>query len=90
MLAGVRIFDAASGGELIAFAGPHGDLLADAHRLYSATPQGLDLWDPATGDRLGSIPGFTPTRHHHVVGELASVDGNVMCRWRIPAVTGAH
>ncbi|HCT75313.1 MAG TPA: hypothetical protein DGT23_01705 [Micromonosporaceae bacterium] len=84
MLAGVRIFDAASGVEMNAFAGPHGDLFADAHWLYSAAPQGLEVWDPANGHRLGSIPGFTPTRHHKGAGELACVDGNRLRRWRTP------
>jgi hypothetical protein len=80
--AAVWIFDAASGVELISFAGPTGKLFADAARLYAAAPAGLELWDPVAGHRVGAIQGFVPTRHHAGAGELAVVDGQVLRRWR--------
>ncbi|HEX6684404.1 MAG TPA: hypothetical protein VF062_16500 [Candidatus Limnocylindrales bacterium] len=82
MLAGVRIFNAATGNELTSFAGPTGALFADAARLYAAAPAGLELWDPATGHRTGTILGFVPTHHHVGAGELAAVGGKALRRWR--------
>jgi hypothetical protein len=72
MLAGVRLFDAPTGTELASFAGPTGALFADRGRLYAATPDGLDVWDPFTGERTGTVPGFVPTAHHPGAGELAA------------------
>ncbi len=84
MLAGVRVFDAETGRETAAFAGPTGALFADGRRLYAAAATGLEVWDPATGERTGAVPGFVPTRHHPRAGELASADGLVLRRWRTP------
>jgi len=83
MLAGVRIFNAATGTELTSFAGPTGELFADTARLYAAAPAGLEAWDPITGHRTGTIPAFAPTRHHVGAGELATVDGGALRRWRM-------
>jgi hypothetical protein len=85
MLAGVRVFDADTGRETTAFAGPTGALFADGLRLYAAAPHGLEVWDPATGEHTGTVPGFVPTRHHRGAGELASTDGSVLRRWRTPS-----
>ncbi len=84
ILAGVRIFDAETGRETGAFVGPTGALFADGRRLYAAAPEGLEVWDPATGERTGTVPGFVPTRHHRSAGELASAVGRVLRRWRTP------
>ncbi|MEV0271438.1 hypothetical protein AB0H43_21890 [Hamadaea sp. NPDC050747] len=83
MLAGVRILNAATGTELTSFAGPTGELFADTARLYAAAPAGLEVWDPITGHRTGTIPAFAPTRHHVGAGELATVDFGVLRRWRM-------
>jgi hypothetical protein len=82
MLAGVRIFSAASGHEVTAFAGPAGALFCDGHRLYSAAPDGLEVWDTVTGHRTGTVPGFVPTGHHRAAGEFATVVDGVLRRWR--------
>ncbi|GAA4562651.1 hypothetical protein GCM10023176_04800 [Micromonospora coerulea] len=82
MLAGVRIFNAVTGTEMTAFAGPTGAMFADPARLYAAAPGGLELWDPVTGQRTGTVEGFVPTHHHIGAGELASVDGGMLRRWR--------
>lgn len=84
MLAGVRVFDAETGRETAAFAGPTGALFADGRRLYAAAAAGLEMWDPATGERTGAVPGFVPARHHRSTGELACADGRVLRRWRTP------
>ena len=82
MLAGVRLFDAPTGTELAGFAGPTGALFADRGRLYAATPDGLDVWDPFTGERTGTVPGFVPTAHHPGAGELAMPADGVLRIWR--------
>jgi hypothetical protein len=80
MLDGVRVFDALSGNEVTAFAGPRGTFFADSRRLYSVTEEGVEIWDPATGDHTGSVPGFVPTRQRD--GELAAVVDGVLLTWR--------
>jgi len=89
MLAGVRVFSAASGHEITAFAGPTGELFSDGHRLYPAEPGGLEIWDPVTGHRTGAVPGFVPTCHHRRAGELATAANGVMRRWRTGRDTAA-
>lgn len=84
MLQGVRIFDVAAGAEVATFAGPAGALFADGARLYSASPGGLQVWDPLTGERTGTVPGFVPASHHRAAGELAGISGDVLRRWAIP------
>ncbi len=83
------------GVEILAFAGPRGQLFAGGQRLYAATPDGLDVWDPHTGERTGSVPGFTPTSHHPRTGEFAAVEHGVLRRWAssqgpMPGATTAH
>jgi hypothetical protein len=72
LLPGVRIFDVPTGTELTAFPGPHGDLFAAGRRLYSVSPGGLEIWDPFTGERTGSIGDFRPQWHNRGTGELAA------------------
>ncbi|GAA1591898.1 hypothetical protein GCM10009678_87700 [Actinomadura kijaniata] len=67
------------------FPGPRGALFGDARRLYSAGPDGLEVWDPFTGERTAAVPGFVPARHHPGARELAAVSGPVMERLRLPA-----
>jgi hypothetical protein len=81
MLDGVRIFSVGTGTEVSTFAGPTGALFADRSRLYSAAPDGLRIWDPVTGHRTGSVPGFVPTCHHRAAGQLAAVRDGVLLRW---------
>jgi len=84
MLQGVRIFDVSTGVEVAAFAGPAGALFAGGGRLYSAAADGLEAWDPITGERTGTIPGFVPASHHTAAGELAGIRGDILRRWAIP------
>jgi hypothetical protein len=84
MLQGVRIFDVSTGAEAAAFAGPAGALFAAEDRLYSAAPDGLEVWDPRTGERTGTVPGFVPTSYHPGADELAGISGGVLRRWAIP------
>jgi hypothetical protein len=85
LLPGVRIFDAATGVELIRIGGPRGALFAQRGRLFSVAPEGLEVWDPYTGERTATVPGFAPTHHHRGAGELMCVhDDRHLIRWRIP------
>ncbi|WP_433727299.1 hypothetical protein ACQP2Y_12020 [Actinoplanes sp. CA-051413] len=81
LLDGVRIFHAATGTEVATIAGPAGALFADRSRLYAAAPGGLEIWDPVTGHRTGSVPGFVPTCHHRRAGQLGAVRDGVLQRW---------
>ncbi|GLZ03602.1 hypothetical protein Acsp03_10690 [Actinomadura sp. NBRC 104412] len=80
LLDGVRVFDASTGAETFTFPGPSGDaLFADGRRLYSDGEEGLQIWDPFTGERTASVPGFHPRRHHPHAAELAAIqDGDLV------------
>ncbi len=83
LLPGVRIFDAPTGAELTAFAGPRGALFAAGRRLYGAAPDGLEVWNPFTGERTGRVPGFVPRWHHRGAAELAAISDGELVRWRL-------
>lgn len=78
LLPGVRVFDVATGAEVFAFAltRPASDLFSEGNRLYAAGKTGMDVWDPATGERTGTVLGFVPTVHHPSARELAAFDGD--------------
>jgi hypothetical protein len=82
MLPGVRIFDAETGLELNSFAGPGGALFSAGMRLYAAGADGLTIWDPFTGERTGTVPGFVPTHHHREAGVLAAIRDGHLLTWR--------
>lgn len=81
MIAGVEIFDAATGTTTARFAGPSGPLHSDGRRLYSSGTEGLEAWDPQTGERTGQVPGFIPTRYHPASGQFAALKDNVLTYW---------
>jgi hypothetical protein len=82
MLPGARIFSVASGLQVTAFAGPAGSFFSDGRRLYSVHDGATQVWDPVTGHRTATIPGFTPTCLHRSTGELAGVADGLLLRWR--------
>lgn len=85
MLPGVRVFDVPTATELLAFplaTAPHA-LFAAGRRLYAATDDGLDVHDPFTGERTGSVAGFQPRWHHRAAGELAGLTDGRLARWRL-------
>ncbi|MGH3242542.1 MAG: hypothetical protein ACRDNL_19350 [Spirillospora sp.] len=84
LLDGVSVFDAATGTRAQIFAGPRGELFADARRLYAATDDGLEIWDPLTGELTGRVGGFVPSWHHPRAAELAALseDGTELLRWK--------
>jgi hypothetical protein len=88
MLPGVRLFDPGTGREVGAFAGPSGALHCDGHRLYSSGEEGLEIWNPDTGERTGRVPGFRPTRYHPATGELVAVHSEMLEHWR-PGLRGS-
>ncbi|WP_327003963.1 hypothetical protein OHA72_54425 [Dactylosporangium sp. NBC_01737] len=67
--------------EVATIPGPAGRFFSDGAVLYSADGDGLHSWDPAGGERLGTVPGFTPTHHHRPAGRFLELrDGSVRIR----------
>ncbi len=81
MLAGVRLFSVASGAQITEFAGPAGLFLSDGARLYSVHDGATHVWDPVTGHRTATVPGFAPTCLHRGTGELAGIADGRLTRW---------
>lgn len=86
---GARIFDITTklpeeenARELFSFKGPRGRFFGSRGRLYCADPAGLTVWNPETGEQIGSIPGFVPTHKHLHANELACVVDGALIRWR--------
>ncbi|MGW4650275.1 hypothetical protein [Kitasatospora sp. NPDC004289] len=65
------------------FPGPEGRFFAADGLLYAAASEGLTTWDPGTGARLATVPGFRPTHHHRPAGELAALVDGALHRWTI-------
>ncbi|WP_018657298.1 hypothetical protein [Actinomadura flavalba] len=80
LMDGARVFEAATGAEVLTFAGPRGAFFSDGRRLYAAAPGGLEIWDLSTGERTATVPGFVPERLHAAAGELAGRDGDDLVR----------
>ncbi|MGW4690022.1 hypothetical protein ACWEPM_34790 [Streptomyces sp. NPDC004244] len=59
--------------ETATFGGPEGRFFAADGLLYSAGGPGLEIWDPTSGARIGSVPGFHPTHHDTVRRELVQL-----------------
>jgi hypothetical protein len=68
--------------ELHSFAGPSGALFSAGRRLYAAGADGLTIWDPFTGERTGTVPGFVPSHHHRDAGVLATIRDGQLLTWR--------
>ena len=88
LLPGVRVIDVNSGAEVSAFALPEHPacLFADGSRLFTAGSTSLGVWDPVTGERTGTVLGFSPAVHHPFAGELAAFDGEmrILQLWPTP------
>ncbi|MFE1592595.1 hypothetical protein [Nocardia sp. NPDC058705] len=63
MLDGVELYSVPSGRQLSAFAGPAGAMWGHGGLLYVCAAEGLEVWDPAAGARIGVVAGFRPTAH---------------------------
>jgi hypothetical protein len=74
---GVRVFDVTTGADVSAFPLPEhpASLFCDGSRIFAAGPASLGIWDPATGERTGTVLGFSPSVHHPAAGHLAALDG---------------
>lgn len=88
IIPGVRVFDVDENEELLAFVGPQGQLFSDALRLYSANPDGVQIWNPRTGHRTARLPGFVPTHHNPWAAELVCFAPDHATRWQTPAADG--
>jgi hypothetical protein len=88
LLPGVRVFDVTTGAEVSAFALPEhpASLFSDGRRLYAAGSVSLGVWDPVTGERTGTVLGFSPSVHQPAAGELAAFDGQarILQFWPTP------
>ncbi len=87
MRPGARIFDTSRTGErgmaveLLTFEGPAGRFFSDGTRLFSSGDTGLSTWDPAEGNLLGAVPGFSPTHHHPSTGQFLELADGVVRLW---------
>lgn len=60
--------------EIAVLDGPRRRFFSDGTTLFSVAEDGLSLWDPATGARAGTVPGFTPAYYHPVAHEFIEVN----------------
>ncbi|MFI6003672.1 hypothetical protein ACIA98_25220 [Streptomyces sp. NPDC051366] len=63
------------------FGGPDGHFFAADGLLFSSSQAGLEIWDPATGARLGTLTGFRPTHHDLARAELVELSAIGLRRW---------
>ncbi|MFI1647417.1 hypothetical protein ACH4XT_10830 [Streptomyces avidinii] len=68
--------------ETMTFAGPQGRFFAADGLLFSSSESGFEIWNPATGARLGTLAGFRPTHHDPTRGELIELSAIGLRRWR--------
>lgn len=63
MLDGVELYEVPSGRALEPFAGPAGRMWGHNGLLYVSGADGLEVWDPERGARIGLVQGFRPIAH---------------------------
>jgi hypothetical protein len=84
----VEVLPCGHAAEVSAFALPErpAGLFSDGSRLFAAGAVSLGVWDPATGERTGTVLGFSPSVHHPTAGELAAFDGDarILRFWSTP------
>ncbi|MFJ9942100.1 hypothetical protein [Streptomyces erythrochromogenes] len=68
--------------EVATFGGPEGHFFAADGLLFSSSESGLEMWDPTSGARLGTLADFRPTCHDPVRGELIELSATGLRRWR--------
>ncbi|MFE7181863.1 hypothetical protein [Streptomyces erythrochromogenes] len=51
---------------------------------HASSENGLEIWGPVSGAGLGALPGFRPTRHDPVRGELVELSVIGLRHWRVP------
>ena len=84
MLQGVMVYQRGADERWTGFAGPEGQMWSDDRRLFVATPSGLEVWDPFSGERLGQL-GIQVHAYNPHLRELAGVEpatGTIL-RWRL-------
>jgi hypothetical protein len=64
MTPAVQLFDAESGDRIRWFAGPKEGALYFDRYLFSTSPEGTDVWDIDTSERLLHDPDLTPVAYH--------------------------
>ncbi|GAA3197355.1 hypothetical protein ACFO1B_01200 [Dactylosporangium siamense] len=83
ILPGARVFEVsgAAAVEVATIPGPAGRFFSDGGSLFSTDAGGLHRWDPAGGERLGTVPGITPTHHHRAGGVFLELRGDTVLTW---------
>ncbi|MEV6715968.1 hypothetical protein AB0M48_28445 [Lentzea sp. NPDC051208] len=76
MLDGVQLYALPSGLRQGVFAGPAGPMWGHGGLLYVTGADGLEVWDPERGTRIGLVPGFRPTAHRD--GTFVSLGDGVL------------
>ncbi|MGW6446332.1 hypothetical protein [Lentzea sp. NPDC055074] len=76
MIDGVALYAMPGGRRVGAFAGPAGPMWGHKGLLYVATADGLEVWDPDRGARIGVVQGFRPTAHRD--GTFLSLNDGVL------------
>ncbi|MEU3644217.1 hypothetical protein AB0E59_12645 [Lentzea sp. NPDC034063] len=76
MIDGVELYAVPSGRRMEPFAGPVGTMWGHEGLLYVAGADGLEVWDPDRGARIGLVPGFRPTAHRD--GTFVSLNDGVL------------
>lgn len=81
MLDGVELFDVRTGLRVDTFAGPAGPMWGHGGRLYVNGTDGLEVWDPGQGARIGLLAGFHPIGHDPKTGAFAELADGSLCTW---------
>ncbi|WP_378741881.1 YncE family protein [Nocardia brasiliensis] len=82
MIDGVELFAVPSGQRTGMFAGPTGRMWAYNRLLYVSAVEGLEVWDPVAGARIGLLKDFRPTAHNPHTGAFAEPADRRLDIWR--------
>lgn len=81
MIDGIMIHSAATGERMGVFAGPAGPMWGHDGLLYVNATEGLEVWDPALGARIGLLRGFHPIGHNPMTGAFAELADGRLRTW---------
>ena len=76
MIDGVELYAVPGGRPMEPFAGPVGPMWGHKGLLYVTAADGLEVWDPERGARIGLVSGFRPTAHRD--GTFVSLSDGVL------------
>lgn len=76
MLDGIELYELPGGQRVGTFTGPAGPMWGHGGLLYVTGTDGLEVWDPERGARIGLVQGFRPTAHRD--GTFAALADGVL------------